>query len=55
MFGWFFLFKLLKKDIKAVSNSFFSTILSYWIKIESKISLPVGQTVILKARKPCLI
>ncbi len=51
MFGWFFLFKILKKDIKSVSNSFFSNVLGNWLKIESRISFPLGQTLVLKARK----
>jgi len=51
MFGWFFFFKILKKDIKSVSNSFFGNILGNWLKIESRISFPIGQTLILKARK----
>jgi len=51
MIGWFFFFKILKKDIKSVSNSFFSNVLGNWLKIESKISFPIGQTLILKARK----
>ena len=51
MFGWFFFFKIMKKDIQSVSNSFFSNILGNWFKIESKILFPIGQTLILKARK----
>jgi len=51
MFGWFFLFKILKKDIKSVSNSFFGNILGSWLKLESRIPFPIGQTLVLKARK----
>ena len=51
MFGWLFLFKFLKKDIRSVSNSFLSSTLGNWLKLEAKISMPLGQTIILKARK----
>lgn len=51
MFGWFFLFRLLKQDIKKTSNPMLGTILGNWLKIESKITFPIGQTIIIHAKK----
>lgn len=51
MFGWFILFKLLKQDIKKTSNPILGSLLGNWLKIESKVTFPIGQTIIIKARK----
>lgn len=51
MFGWFFLFRLLKQDIKKTSHPILGSILGKWLKLESKIIFPLGQTIVIKARK----
>ena len=50
-FGWLVFFKILDLDFKQSTNSFFSSLMGNFLKIESKIKFPFGQTVILKARK----
>ena len=51
MFGWLILFKVLKKDIKKTSSPLLGQILGSWLKLEMKISFPIGQTIMIKARK----
>ena len=51
MFGWLFLFRLLKQDIKKTSHQILGSILGNWLKLESKIIFPLGQTIVIKARK----
>lgn len=52
MFGWFILFRLLKQDIKKTSSPILGKILGSWLKIESKVAFPIGQTIMIHARKP---
>jgi len=52
MFGWFILFKLLKQDIQKTSSPALGSILGKWLGLESKITFPIGQTILVKARKP---
>lgn len=51
MFGWFVLFKLLKQDIQKTSSPILGSILGKWLSLESKITFPIGQTIMIKARK----
>lgn len=51
MFGWFLLFRVLKKSVKNTSSPILGTILGKWLGLESKIKFPLGQTIIIKARK----
>lgn len=51
MFGWFLLFKVLKQNIKKTSNPILGIILGKWLKLESIIKFPIGQTIMIKARK----
>ena len=51
MFGWFLLFKILKQDIKKTSNPILGYILGTWLKLESIVKFPIGQTIMIKARK----
>jgi len=51
-FGWLINFKILKKDLRNTTKFSLISILCAWLKIESKIKMPFGLTVILKARKP---
>jgi len=50
-FGWLLNFKILKKDLKSATKFSTDTILGKWLKIESKITMPFGLTIIIKARK----
>ena len=51
MFGWFLLFKLLKLNIQKTSSPILGKILGNLLSIESKIHFPIGQTIVIKARK----
>ncbi len=51
MFGWLLLFKLLKQDIKKTSSPILGYVLGAWLKLESVIMFPIGQTIMIKARK----
>ena len=51
MFGWFILFKILKLNIKKTSSPILGKILGNLLSLESKINFPIGQTIIIKARK----
>lgn len=51
MFGWFVLFRLFKQDIKKTSNPFLGSLLGKWLGLESKVIFPIGQTIMIKARK----
>jgi len=50
-FGWLTSFKLLKKDFSVVNRSWIGNLLGSWLKLESKITMPLGLTVLVKARK----
>jgi 2-polyprenyl-3-methyl-5-hydroxy-6-metoxy-1,4-benzoquinol methylase len=50
--GWFFFIKILNLNLKKSSNSVFSTIMGKFLKLERKTKFPLGQTIIVKARKP---
>ena len=50
-FGWLLFFKILNLGFEQSTNSFLSSIMGNFLKIESKIKFPFGQTIILKARK----
>ena len=50
-FGWLFFFKILNLGFKKSTNSFFSSLMGNFLKIESKVKFPFGQTIVLKARK----
>jgi len=49
-FGWLLFFTVLKKNFRVVNKNF-GKLLGYWLKIESKIKLPFGLTILVKARK----
>jgi ubiquinone/menaquinone biosynthesis C-methylase UbiE len=51
MFGWFILFRLLKQDIKKTSHPILGKLLGTWLKLESKLTFPLGQTIIVHAQK----
>ena len=50
-FGWLLFFKILNLGFKKSTNSFFSSLMGNFLKIESKVKFPFGQTIVLKARK----
>ena len=50
-FGWLLFFKILNRGFEESTNSFLSSLMGNFLKIESKIKFPFGQTIILKARK----
>lgn len=51
LLGWWISFKILDKEMNKVGNRFVGNILGKWLKIERKITMPIGLTVIVKARK----
>lgn len=51
--GWFFFIKILNLSLKKSTNSIFSSIMGKFLKLERKTKFPLGQTVIIKARKSC--
>ena len=51
LFGWLLNFKILKKDMKDVIKEPTISILGKWLRMEKKIIMPIGLTVIVKARK----
>ena len=50
-FGWLFFIKIFNLGFKKSTNSFFSSLMGNFLKIESKVKFPFGQTIVLKARK----
>jgi SAM-dependent methyltransferase len=50
-FGWLISFKLLKKNFSTIDRSWIGNLLGAWLKLESKITMPLGLTVLVKARK----
>ena len=50
-FGWLLFFKILNRGFEESTNSSLSSLMGNFLKIESKIKFPFGQTIILKARK----
>ena len=49
-FGWLFSFTILKKDFRAINKNL-GNMLGLWLNIESKIPMPFGLTILVKARK----
>jgi len=51
LFGWLITFKILKKGFEATKKIPAGLILGKWLKLESKIPMPIGLTIFVKARK----
>jgi hypothetical protein len=51
--GWLFFIKILNLNLKKSTNPIFSSIMGKFLKLERKTKFPLGQTIIIKARKPC--
>ena len=50
-FGWLFFLKIFNLGLKESTNSFFSSFMGNFLKIESKIKFPFGLNILLKAKK----
>ena len=50
-FGWLINFKILKNDLKSATKYYTDVILGKCLKLESKLTMPIGLSIIIVARK----